>query len=49
MALVVVGGHSRSVGKTSIIAGLIATTLAYRNFFTPAQQLRELEGVEARA
>jgi putative ABC transport system permease protein len=23
------------------IAGLIATTLAYRNFFTPAQQLRE--------
>jgi putative ABC transport system permease protein len=26
------------------IAGLIATTLAYRNFFTPAQQLRELEG-----
>ncbi len=26
------------------IAGLVATTLAYRNFFTPAQQLRELEG-----
>ena len=25
------------------IAGLIATTLAYRNFFTPAQQLRELD------
>ena len=25
------------------IAGLIATTLAYRNFFTPAQQLREPE------
>jgi putative ABC transport system permease protein len=25
------------------IAGLIATTLAYRNFFTPAQQLREME------
>jgi UDP-glucose/iron transport system permease protein len=25
------------------IAGLVATTLAYRNFFTPAQQLRELE------
>jgi putative ABC transport system permease protein len=24
------------------IAGLIATTLAYRNFFTPAQQLREV-------
>jgi putative ABC transport system permease protein len=24
------------------IAGLVATTLAYRNFFTPAQQLREL-------
>ena len=23
------------------IAGLVATTLAYRNFFTPAQQLRE--------
>lgn len=31
------------------IAGLIATTLAYRNFFTPAQQLRELEGAEAGA
>jgi putative ABC transport system permease protein len=26
------------------IAALVATTLAYRNFFTPAQQLRELEG-----
>jgi putative ABC transport system permease protein len=26
------------------IAGLVATTLAYRNFFTPAQQLRELDG-----
>ncbi len=25
------------------IAGLVATTLAYRGFFTPAQQLRELE------
>jgi putative ABC transport system permease protein len=25
------------------LAGLIATTLAYRNFFTPAQQLREPE------
>ncbi len=25
------------------IAGLVATTLAYRNFFTPAQQLRELK------
>ena len=24
------------------IAGLVATTLAYRNFFTPAQQLREI-------
>jgi putative ABC transport system permease protein len=26
------------------IAALVATTLAYRNFFTPAEQLRELEG-----
>jgi putative ABC transport system permease protein len=26
------------------IAALVATALAYRNFFTPAQQLRELEG-----
>jgi UDP-glucose/iron transport system permease protein len=26
------------------IAGLVATALAYRNFFTPAQQLREFEG-----
>jgi putative ABC transport system permease protein len=26
------------------IAALVATTLAYRNFFTPAQQLRELAG-----
>ncbi len=25
MALIVVGGHSRSVGKTSVVAGLIAT------------------------
>ncbi|HEX4605395.1 MAG TPA: hypothetical protein VH724_15450, partial [Candidatus Angelobacter sp.] len=24
MALVVIGGHSRSVGKTSVVAGLIA-------------------------
>jgi len=24
MAIVVVGGHSRSVGKTSVVAGLIA-------------------------
>ena len=29
------------------IAGLLATTLAYRNFFTPAQQLREPEEVPA--
>lgn len=27
------------------IAGLVATTLAYRNFFTPAQQLRDLDSV----
>jgi putative ABC transport system permease protein len=26
------------------IAALVATTLAYRNFFTPAQQLREVDG-----
>jgi putative ABC transport system permease protein len=31
------------------IAGLVATMLAYRNFFTPAQQLREIEGAEAGA
>jgi len=31
------------------IAGLVATALAYRNFFTPAQQLREVEGAEADA
>lgn len=29
------------------IAALVATTLAHRNFFTPAQQLRELEGEPA--
>jgi putative ABC transport system permease protein len=29
------------------IAGLLATTLAYRNFFTPAQQLREPEETPA--
>ena len=28
------------------IAALVATTLAYRSFFTPAHQLRELDGVE---
>jgi putative ABC transport system permease protein len=31
------------LGSVSI-AALVATTLAYRNFFTPAQQLRELAG-----
>jgi putative ABC transport system permease protein len=31
------------LGSVSI-AALVATGLAYRNFFTPAQQLRELEG-----
>jgi putative ABC transport system permease protein len=31
------------------IAALVATTLAYRNFFTPAEQLRELEGEAAGA
>jgi putative ABC transport system permease protein len=31
------------------LAGLIATSLAYRNFFTPAQQLRELDGGEAQS
>ncbi len=31
------------LGSVSI-AALVATTLAYRNFFTPAQQLRELGG-----
>ncbi|MBO0910147.1 MAG: hypothetical protein J2P13_00025 [Acidobacteria bacterium] len=29
MAIVVVGGHSRSVGKTSVVAGLIAALPAY--------------------
>jgi molybdopterin-guanine dinucleotide biosynthesis protein len=29
MAIVVVGGHSRNVGKTSVVAGLIAALLAY--------------------
>jgi UDP-glucose/iron transport system permease protein len=30
------------LGSVSI-AALVATTLAYRNFFTPAQQLREMD------
>jgi hypothetical protein len=30
MAIVVIGGHSRSVGKTSVVAGLIAALSAYR-------------------
>lgn len=30
MALVVVGGHSRSVGKTSVVAGLIAALREYQ-------------------
>ncbi len=30
------------LGSTAISA-LVATGLAYRNFFTPAQQLRELD------
>ncbi len=29
MAIVVVGGHSRSVGKTSVVAGLIAALPEY--------------------
>jgi len=29
------------------IAGLVSTSLAYRNFFTPAEQLRDLEGAPA--
>ena len=29
MAIVVIGGHSRSVGKTSVVAGLIAKLSAY--------------------
>jgi molybdopterin-guanine dinucleotide biosynthesis protein len=30
MAVVVVGGHSRNIGKTSVVAGLIAALPAYR-------------------
>jgi hypothetical protein len=30
MAIIVVGGHSRSVGKTSVVAGLIAALPEYR-------------------
>jgi hypothetical protein len=30
MAVVVIGGHSRSVGKTSVVAGLIAALPAYQ-------------------
>jgi hypothetical protein len=30
MAIVVIGGHSRSVGKTSVVAGLIAALPAYK-------------------
>ena len=30
MAIVVIGGHSRSVGKTSVVAGLIAALPEYR-------------------
>ena len=30
MALIVVGGHSRSVGKTSVVAGLIAALAEFR-------------------
>src|SRR5438445_13461277 len=29
MAIIVIGGHSRSVGKTSVVAGLIAALPAY--------------------
>jgi hypothetical protein len=29
MAIIVIGGHSRSVGKTSVVAGLIATLREY--------------------
>jgi putative ABC transport system permease protein len=29
------------------IAGVVSTSLAYRNFFTPAQQLRDLEAENA--
>src|ERR1700751_842548 len=30
MALIVIGGHSRSVGKTSVVAGLIAALPEFR-------------------
>ena len=30
MAIVVIGGHSRSVGKTSVVAGLIAALSEFR-------------------
>jgi hypothetical protein len=30
MALIVVGGHSRSVGKTSVVAGIVAAMREYR-------------------
>jgi len=30
MAVIVVGGHSRNIGKTSVVAGLIAALPAYR-------------------
>jgi hypothetical protein len=29
MAIVVIGGHSRNIGKTSVVAGLIAALPAY--------------------
>jgi len=29
MALIVIGGHSRSVGKTSVVAGLISALSEY--------------------
>ena len=34
-------GMGRMLLGSVALAGLIAVTLAYRNFFTPAHQLRE--------
>jgi hypothetical protein len=45
MAIVVVGGHSRNIGKTSVVAGLITALAAYSWTAFKITQLEQGEGL----
>jgi len=48
MAIVVIGGHSRNIGKTSVMAGLIAALPAYRWTAFKITQSRKSDGPPTR-